>query len=121
MESMIFTIVNLGENVMKGSSSSPSCLPPLHHVPLLANVKWVNVGINTTEGWATIVLRMFLCQQEMTPVRRPGKNIVAKMVAITGTLCSSGKGRGLNGEATASPFPPRETRQAAKRSRNLEI
>ena len=58
---------------------------------LLLNVKWVKVGINTTEGWATIVLRMFLCQQEMTPRRSPGKNIVAAIVAITGPLCSSWK------------------------------
>ena len=98
MERMMFTIVNFGENVMNSSADSfvvfpsfcpLSCFLCLHHVVLLSNVKWVNVGINTTEGCATIVLRMFLCQQEATPRRSPGKNIVAKMVAITGTLCSS--------------------------------
>ena len=68
----MFMIVNLGENLMKGSSSSPPSLILLHHLVLLSNAKWVNAGINTREGCATIVLRMFLCQQEMTPRRRPG-------------------------------------------------
>ena len=105
----------LGENLMKGSSSSSPFLLPLHHFPLLSNVKWVNVnaGINTTEGCATIVLRMFLCQQEATPRTRPGKNVVARMIAITGTLCSSGRLRIPNGDASASPLPTRENRHAA--------
>ena len=85
--------VNFGEKVMNGSDdppldpSSPSSFLPLLH----SNEKWVKAGIKTTEGWATIVLSMFLCQQEATPRRRPGKNIVARMVASTGTLCSSWK------------------------------
>ena len=130
----MFRIVNFGENVMNSSADSfvvfpsfcpLSCSLCLHHLVLLSNVKWVNVGINTTEGCATIVLRMFLCQQEATPRRRPGKNIVATRVAFTGTLCSledirtsSGDISRLNGENSA--FPNREKRQAAKRSRNLE-
>ena len=56
---------------------------------LLRNVKCVNVGIKMTEGCATIVVSMFLCQQEARPRRRPGKKIVTTMVAIIGTLGSS--------------------------------
>ena len=96
----MFTIVNLEENLMNGSadslvvflsSCSLSSSLPLHHLVLLSNVKWVKAGIKTTEGCATIALNMFLCQQEANPRRRPGRNIVAMMVAITGTLCSSRK------------------------------
>jgi len=91
MERMIFTIVNLEENLMKGcvgsfvvfSSSLPSSSLLLHHLVLLSNAKWVNAGIKTMEGCATIVLSMFLCQQEAKPRRRPGKNIVARMVRYT--------------------------------------
>ena len=80
---------------------------------LLLNVKWVKVGNNTTEGCATMVLSMFLCQHEATPRTRPGKNIVARMIAITGTLCSSGRLLIPNGDASASPLPTRENRHAA--------
>ena len=102
MDRMTFTSVNLGEKVMKASSdisvvisffplsSVSSSVLPLHHVVLLVNVKWVNVGINTTDGCATMVLSMSVCQQEKTPRKNPGKNIVAMMVAISGTWCSSG-------------------------------
>ena len=130
MERMIFTSVNLGENLMKGSLDSllefpfpcsPSSSFPLHHLVLLSNAKWVKAGIKTTEGCAIIVLKMSLCQQEARPRRRPGKNIVAKMVAITGTVCSSLKRQYQNGEASATPFPTRERRHAAKRSRNLKM
>ena len=89
---------------------------------LLLNVKWVKVGINTTEGCATMVLSMFLCQHEATPRRRPGKNIVAMVVAIIGTRIDGLRCCGTaNGEASASPFPTRERRHAAKRSRNLKM
>ena len=125
MERMIFTSVNLGENLMKGAVDSPppsSSFPP-HHLLLLSNVKWVNAGIKTTEGCAIMVLKMSLCQQEAIPRRRPGKNIVATVVAITDTRTDGPKNFAVpfaNGAASASPFPTRERRHAAKRSRNLK-
>ena len=94
MEMMTLKSVNFGEKVMNDSSDSPvdffspSTLP-LHHLVLLWNEKWVNVGIKTREGCARIVFSMSLCQQEANPRRRPGRKIVAMMVAITGNLCSS--------------------------------
>ena len=96
-------------------------------------VKCVNVGINTTEGCATKVLSMLLllfllCQQEAIPRMKPGRNIVAKMVAITGNFCSSGTGfspgageGAAKGEASAIPFPTRERRHAPNISRNLKV
>ena len=110
----------MGEKMTKGSSalssfspssssSSPSSLGLLlHHFVLEAKVKWVKVGKRTMEGWEMTVLRMPRCQQETTPSSKPGRNIVAKIIA------------GRNGEASASPFPRRERRQEAKMSRNLE-
>ena len=144
MDKITFMIVNRGENVMKGSTESPfsfSCSPfsllPLHNFSLLVKVKCVNVGINTTEGCATKVLSMLLllfllCQQETIPRMKPGRNIVAKMVAITGNFCSSGTGfsssgprgtpgRPEKGEASAIPFPTREKRHAPNINRNLNI
>ena len=96
-------------------------------------VKCVNVGINTTEGCATKVLSMLLllfllCQQEAIPRMKPGRNIVAKMVAITGNFCSSGTGfspgpgeGAAKGEASAIPFPTRERRHAPNISKNLKV
>ena len=140
MDKITFMIVNRGENVMKGSTESPfsfSCSPfsllPLHNFSLLVKVKCVNVGINTTEGCATKVLSMLLllfllCQQETIPRMKPGRNIVAKMVAITGNFCSSrtffsssGPQGAAKGEASAIPFPTRERRHAPNISRNLKV
>ena len=126
--------VNLAEKMMKGSSvfsffspssSSSSSFPsssvelPLHHFVLEAKVKWVKVGKSRMEGWAMTVLSMLRCQQETRPSRKPGRNIVAKIVASTGTLCSAGTIPSGNGEDSASPFPPRERREVTKMSRNL--
>ena len=92
----------MGEKMTKGSSalssfspssssSSPSSLGLLlHHFVLEAKVKWVKVGKRTMEGWEMTVLRMPRCQQETRPSSKPGRNIVAKIVASTCTLCSAG-------------------------------
>ena len=73
----------------------------------------------------TVLSRLLLllfspCQQDMTPSKKPGRKIVARFVAITRKVCSA---RTLypNGEASASPLPTRERRQAAKMSRNLRV
>ena len=121
--------VNFGEKVMNGPDDPPLDLSPFSSpfspssfLPLLhSNEKWVKAGIKTTEGCATIVLSMFLCQQEAIPKTKPGKNIVAAMVAITGTVCSPGKRVLEKGEASASAFPTRERRHAAYMNRNLQM
>ena len=89
------------------------------------------MGISTTEGCATMVLSIFLCQQEATPRRKPGKNIMDRMVVINDRLSSSGgptyqnwsshqASWPPNGEAIASPFPTRVRRHAAYTSSHLE-
>ena len=87
----------------------------MHHFVLEAKVKWVNAGMRMMEGWVRKVLRMPGCQQETRPRSNPGRKMVAKIATMTST---SGTPQ-LNGEASASPFPTRERRQAAKISRNL--
>ena len=72
------------------------------------------------EGWERKVLKMLECQQEMMPSKKPGRNWVAKIVASTGRVCSAWN-QNPNGEASASPFPTRERRQATKMSRNLLV
>ena len=59
---------------------------------------------------------------------KPGRNIVAKMVAITCNFCSSGTGfspgageGAAKGEASAIPFPTRERRHAPNISKNLKV
>ena len=92
----------------------------MHHFVLEAKVKWVKVGIRTMEGWAMMVLRMPRCQQEARPRIKPGRNIVAIIIAVTGNFCSGTFCKyPLYGKPSASPFPRRERRQAAKMSRNL--
>ena len=73
MKRKIFTTVKPEEKVMNGSVDP--------NVVLLLNVKRVKVGIKTTEGCATIVLSMFLCQQEAMPRIKPGRKFVPMMVA----------------------------------------
>ena len=85
------------------------------------------------------VLRMPVCQQEMMPRRKPGRNWVVKMIASTRSLCRREKEFGAtvedvqkedklikmsspiiaSGEASASPFPRSVRRQATEMSRNL--
>ena len=92
----------------------------MHHFLLEAKVKWVKAGKRTMEGWEMMVLRMPRCQQETRPSSKPGRNVVAKVVAVNCTFCSGAiEYPRANGEASASPFPRRERRQAAKMSRNL--
>ena len=50
----------------------------------------MKVGKSTKKGCATMVFSIFLCQQEATPRRKPGKNILHRMVANNGRSCSSG-------------------------------
>ena len=73
------------------------------------------------EGWERKVLKIPVCQQETRPMRKPGRNWVAKNVAnnriLRVTLRSSPSK--VNGEASASPLPARANRQATKMSRNL--
>ena len=76
------------------------------------------------DGWERKVLRMPECQQEMRPRRKPGRNWVAKIVDSTRILWVTFKPKApspsiVSGEASASPFPTRVTRQATKMSRNL--
>ena len=79
----------------------------------------MNVGINTTDGCATMVmskllLLLLLCHQDMTPRRKPGRKMVAKIVVIIGRVFASEEPPiNSNGEASASPLPTRERRQAA--------
>ena len=130
MDRRMLRIVTLAENMMKGSSESPPscCSPsssfeqPLLHFVLEAKVKWVKVGKRTMEGWEMTVLRMPRCQQEARPSSKPGRkmvnNVVATVDAFSSNVCGW-EGLSPNGEASASPFPRRERRQAAKMSRNL--
>ena len=135
--------MNLADKVMKGSSASlvdfslffpcssfPSSLfsfsvkHPLHHFVLEAKVKWVKTGISMMEGWAMKVLRMPRCQHEAMPSSKPGRNIVADVIAITSSFCSnvlfsamprpifSMGGSPPNGDDSASPFPTKERKQA---------
>ena len=89
------------------------------------------------DGWERAVLRMPVCQQEMKPRRKPGRNWVVKMIASTRILCQREKefaatvedvqmgGKFLSspiiasGEASASPFPRSVRRQATEMSTNL--
>ena len=65
------------------------------------------------------VLRMPLCQQDTRPRTKPGRKMVANVGAIT-CNCFSGGIIWPNEENSANPFPRRERRQAAKKSRNLQ-
>ena len=38
------------------------------------------------EGWERKVLKIPVCQQEMRPRRKPGRNIVAKIIASNLTV-----------------------------------
>ena len=85
-------------------------------------MKWVKTGMRMMEGWARKDFRMPRCQQVARPRSKPGRNMVVNVVAITGTLYWLWWLRPepkANGEASASPLPRRERRQAAKMSRNL--
>ena len=91
----------------------------MHHFVLEAKVKWVKAGMRMMEGWVRKDLRMPRCQQETRPSSRPGRKMVANVVAITCLKVIGSEGALPSGEASASPFPRRERRQAAKMSRNL--
>ena len=73
--------------LLPSSSSSSSSFPSsswllLHHFVLEAKAKWVKVGMRRMEGWAMKVLRMPRCQQETRPRSKPGRKMVANVVAV---------------------------------------
>ena len=83
----MLTAVYFTENATK-VPSSPASLPfsLSSAVPLLlpqsfvleAKVKKEKMGRRKTDGWATKVLRIALCQQANRLVRKPGRKVVSK-------------------------------------------